>query len=101
MTDEARERFEAACRDAEFYDMSKAWKVWQSAVRDTRERCAKEWINGLKNHWLTEIICHHDASTDQALCFCGWRGNELLSVGEAVGQWIGHVAERIRQGDGK
>lgn len=46
----------------------------------------------LREHWLVEIRCDHERSTDRAVCSCSmWRGDEVMSVGEAVEDWIGHV----------
>ena len=50
----------------------------------------------LTSHWLQGITCRHSEKTDQALCYCGWRGPECANVGEAVRTWAEHVTEPLR-----
>lgn len=52
----------------------------------------------LKEHWLTSVICNHEAKTDRAACFCGWVSKELPAVGKAVDAWIDHVARYTTAG---
>src|SRR6185312_11371646 len=43
----------------------------------------------LRKHWLTGVICDHEAHTDVATCFCcHWRSTPQPSVGKAVERWI-------------
>jgi len=50
----------------------------------------------LTSHWLQGITCRHNEQTDQALCYCGWRGPECANVREAVKSWAEHVTEPLR-----
>jgi DnaJ-class molecular chaperone len=46
----------------------------------------------LREHWITGIICDHDAKTDRATCSCSlWRSSPMPNVGAAVNAWIEHV----------
>jgi hypothetical protein len=54
---------------------------------------AQLWFRVLDQHWLQSIECNHEKKTDQALCYCGWRGAECLTVGTAVKTWIHHIGE--------
>ena len=46
----------------------------------------------LREHWLANIACDHEAKTDTASCSCSmWRDEPHPSVGEAVDAWIEHV----------
>lgn len=50
----------------------------------------------LKEHYLTSVICDHDAKTDVACCWCTtWSSGPRPSVGEAVDAWVAHVLESI------
>jgi hypothetical protein len=47
----------------------------------------------LRDHWLTDLGCSHEgAGSNQAACYCGWAGNRVANVGEAVAQWAVHVS---------
>lgn len=46
----------------------------------------------LREHWLANIACDHEAKTDTASCSCSmWRDEPHPSVGGAVDAWIEHV----------
>lgn len=70
------------CRDA----LARAAAVAKEARVETIEK--------LKEHWLFNIECHHQAKTDQAVCACGWKSPERESVGKAVESWANHALEQ-------
>ena len=46
----------------------------------------------LREHWLTGVVCDHDAKTDRATCACSlWRCDPQPNVGAAVNAWIDHL----------
>lgn len=46
----------------------------------------------LRDHWLANIVCDHEAKTDTAICSCSqWADTPHPSVGAAVDAWIEHV----------
>jgi hypothetical protein len=50
----------------------------------------------LKEHYLTEIQCHHATKLDTAHCWCTvWASEALPSVGAAVDAWIEHVLSEV------
>lgn len=68
-----------------------------AAVVSSPMPAAEILVRGLTEHWLTEVNCQQAGATDQALCYCGWRGAEYKSVGEAVLSWASHVAAELRR----
>jgi hypothetical protein len=52
----------------------------------------------LTRHWLQGIQCDHDAATDEALCYCGWRSVPCPNVGLAVAAWADHVQVAALEG---
>lgn len=51
----------------------------------------QDFSKHLEAHWLTSLEYAHTSKTDSALCYCGWRGDHLGSVGAAVKSWVEHV----------
>lgn len=52
------------------------------------------WRRALKDHWLWEVVCDHEAKTDVARCACGvWKSEPMTTVAHAVERWIEHVEE--------
>jgi hypothetical protein len=48
----------------------------------------------LREHWLTGIVCDHEAKTDRATCWCAtWQCEPQPNVGAAVERWIEHVLD--------
>lgn len=56
----------------------------------------------LAEHWLSEMICDHEARTDRAACCCGWVSAPQRSVGDAAKAWAVHaLTETAVRGGGK
>ena len=51
----------------------------------------------LLDHWVSRIICDHEAQTDQVVCSCSQVALPIRSsVGAAVAAWIEHVLQASR-----
>jgi hypothetical protein len=49
----------------------------------------------LFDHWVTGIVCDHEAKTDRVTCSCSvWRCPPQPCVGDAIKMWINHVFEQ-------
>lgn len=80
-------------------DKSQQWQALEhecdlasAALRQPIASDAGAVREALRSHWLTQIVCDHDAKTDRACCSCSeWRGPVVNSVGAAVESWIDHV----------
>lgn len=52
----------------------------------------------LQEHWLTHIVCDHEAKTDISVCYCvAWRSNPVSSVGAAINLHVEHVMQELRR----
>jgi hypothetical protein len=48
-------------------------------------------------HWLTDLGCSHEGEgSNAASCWCGWTGQRVKNVGEAVTTWVNHALEEMR-----
>jgi hypothetical protein len=66
--------------------------AWWKVFEEEAEACLGTIKAVLREHWLTGIVCDHEAKTDRATCSCSvWRCEPLPSVGAAVDAWINHV----------
>jgi hypothetical protein len=69
-------------------------EVVPSPAWERELRAALQYL--LREHWLTQIECDHEAGTDTARCFCTiWTGAAQSSVKEAVEEWIAHVLDQF------
>lgn len=51
----------------------------------------------LSEHYLAQIVCDHDAGTDQAICNCSQVDLGVYpSVGRAAQSWVDHVMAEVR-----
>ncbi len=75
----------------------------REAVGRLAAKAGDQWMMGLmrshlREHWLANIICDHEAKTDTAVCSCSmWRDELHPSVGDAVDAWIEHVFSTFHQ----
>lgn len=81
-------------------DQLAAWQSVAAALGVTTAEEALAAVQGipdglrtvLQDHWLVDIICDHEAKTDQAVCNCAVEALPVCpSVGLAVAAWIEHV----------
>lgn len=50
----------------------------------------------LRDHWITGIVCDHEAKTDRATCSCSlWYCEPQDCVGDAVDSWIDHIQDQL------
>jgi hypothetical protein len=86
--------------DKAFEGMSTDEAYQKEMLRIAEER-PSSLVLVLSAHWLTEIHCDHEAKTDEALCYCGWRSPAYPSVGRAVEHWARHVSLNFTRGLGE
>lgn len=62
------------------------------------ERHLREVRHVLRDHWVTQLICDHEAKTDRAVCSCSlWRCEPQPCVGDAINAWIDHVQDELEK----
>jgi hypothetical protein len=50
----------------------------------------------LRDHWVHEVVCDHEAKTDRVVCSCSrWRGDPMPNVGAAIDAWAAHVVSEL------
>ena len=69
-----------------------ARSIVKNAIGAPAQCALDQFRKRLREHWITGIVCDHEAKTDRATCSCSrWRCDPLPNVGAAVNAWIDHV----------
>jgi hypothetical protein len=73
-------------------NVADAIKWWNTRTAASLDAGREALRTTLKEHWLTQVKCDHEAHTDTPVCYCcEFICEPKATLGEAVDAWIEHV----------